>query len=84
MPAVFSSHPAHDGFSLHIKAICLFHRVNKFVRLAKAKRSMGGAELDFRVTRDFQSLDETIQDFLYVHRVDRNLLSQLTFVLQSV
>ena len=57
-------HPARDGFVFHVKAMCLFHRVTKFVRILKAKRAVGGAEVDVRASKEFQDLDASIAAFL--------------------
>lgn len=61
---VANRHPARDGFSFHVKAMCLFHRVCKFVRILKAKRQLGGAEVDARASEEFQKIDGDIDTFL--------------------
>lgn len=61
---LFTRHPVIDGFTMHVKAHILLHRVSKFCRLWKATQFAQPANVDGRAMKEFKDLDGMIGTFV--------------------
>lgn len=57
------SHPVEDGFVLQVKAMILFHQVNKFLRQYKAQNRLNqSSAFDIRRTKEFGVIQDGINN----------------------
>lgn len=61
---LFTRHPVIDGFTMHVKAHILLHRVSKFCRLWKATQYAQAPNVDGRAMKEFKDLDGMIGTFV--------------------